>query len=103
MDASAEWFQAHGVQVPPGPEAIRPILARNGDPDEQLRSPRDGKPFVIRWGAQLPTQDPPYVWIYEEVGEGGRRFVGLSDMSVREMDENEFRAAPLAPLSRSRR
>ena len=89
--------------VPPrSVEDIRPLLAAGGDnPDELLRSPRDGQPFEICWGvninAPLPWAKTTPVLAYEKQGVDGSRWVLTAVRSVAPMTEEEFRGASFPP------
>jgi hypothetical protein len=77
---------------------LRPFLEQVGDPEQILRSPRDGLPYVIICGVdfrQLPiTTMPPPIMAYEQVGANGKRYV-LTVMGVMPMRDEEFAKAKL--------
>lgn len=57
-------------------EQLRPFLAEFGNPDEILKSPRDGESYVIIYGIDLrkPFPMPPPVWAHEKTGLNGKRW-----------------------------
>jgi hypothetical protein len=63
--------------------------------DELFVSSRDGKPYVVLYGAAA-TKGPPGpagspVVAYEQEGVGGKRFVASSMGAVEEVDEARFK------------
>lgn len=79
---------------------LRPLLADQGNPDEILKSPRDGQPLVICWGFDVmnPLASAPGtpVLAYEKKGVDGSRYVLISTPMgpmVQEMSDADFRAA----------
>jgi hypothetical protein len=81
---------------PPASEAqLRPYLKRYGNPDDLLRSPRDGRPYVIQWGINIQAARaklPPRVIAHEAAGVNGRRYV-LTVMGVGVMTEEQLAEA----------
>ena len=70
---------------------LRPQLEPLGDPEQILRSPRDGLPYVILWGvdpSQARTMPPPIV-AYEKVGANGKHYA-LTVMGVVPMSDQEL-------------
>ena len=66
------------------------------DVDALFVSPRDGKPYVIVYGAKRsaapsPTGSGAPVVGYEQVGVGGRRYVASALGAVEEVDEAAFK------------
>jgi hypothetical protein len=58
--------------------------------DQLFVSERDGQPFKIRYavvGSMMGSLEPV---IFEAEGVGGKRLVGFTDMSQREVDEAEY-------------
>ncbi len=94
-------FIAANHRPPRGPEDIQPLLAKMGSPDEILRSPRDGQPLVICWGADprklLSSAKSTPVLAYERRGVNGSRYVLTAIHSVELMPDAEFRAASFPP------
>ena len=71
-----------------------------GDPDEILRSPRDGEPFVICYdvdvlGALEWAQSTP-VLAYERRGDGSRWVLSIPG-GIFLLDEEEFQQASFPP------
>jgi hypothetical protein len=87
---------------PPQSEAdIRPLLEKEGKPDELLTSGRDGQKFVIVWGIDLRQ---PLPWVkgigvigYEAKGDGQTRFVLTTFRNAQEMTAEQFAAASFPP------
>jgi len=79
---------------PAGPDDIKPFLAEGTSLDDALRSPRDGEPFVIVWGAdpRKGMDVKPLVIGYEARGKNGRRMV-FTAMGVFAMEDAGFKAA----------
>jgi hypothetical protein len=70
------------------------------DPESLFVSSRDGKPYVIKYGAvEGPSGPGGYpVVAYEQEGVGGKRFVASSVGAVEEVDEARFKElVPDAP------
>jgi hypothetical protein len=80
---------------------LRPFLSELGNPDELLRSPRDGEPYVICWGVDLRTPLPwargTSVLAYEHTGASSKRYVLTTMRSVVLLTDTEFRQASFAP------
>jgi hypothetical protein len=70
------------------------------DPENLFVSSRDGKPYVIKYGAADGPPGPggyPVI-AYEQEGVGGKRFVASSVGAVDEVDEAKFKElVPGAP------
>ena len=79
---------------PAGPDDIKPFLPAGVSVDDALRSPRDGQPFVVLWGADPRTgmDAKPLVIAYEPQGKDGRRMV-FTAMGVFAMSDAGFREA----------
>lgn len=79
---------------PAGPDDIKPFLAEGTSLDDALRSPRDGEPFVIVWGAdpRKGMDVKPLVIGYEARGKNGRRMV-FTAMGVFAMEDAGFKTA----------
>ena len=85
---------------PPANEKELRTTLISDNPDETLRSPRDGEPFVICYGVDLFK---PLDWAktmpilaYENRGEGTRWVLGIPG-GVFELEEAEFQQADLPP------
>jgi hypothetical protein len=81
---------------PQNVEEIKPHLAKLGDPNELLTSPRDGKPYVIIWGLDLvnPKGSDNPIYAYEQDGRGGERIVGTT-LEIKAVSDAEFDALKL--------
>jgi hypothetical protein len=83
---------------PRGVEDLRSHLA--GNPDEALRSPVDGEPYVIVWGTDVRTPtisgDTLPIFIYERKGKDGRRHAADVMLGMPVLSEQEFRTAQFA-------
>jgi len=79
-------------------EELRPFLKDAGDPDQILRSPRDGQPYVVLCGVDFRKlridSIPPPIMAYEDTGKDGKRYV-LTVMGVMPMSNAEFAKAKL--------
>ena len=86
---------------PQSAEELKPALGKLGNPDDLLRSSRDGQPFVVCWGVDLLV--PPTwakatpVLAYEKRGVDGRRYVLTTRRRVELMPDQEFRKASFPP------
>lgn len=73
---------------------LKPYLAKFGDPDKALISPRDGQPYEITWGV-VPNRPPrsitvsPFL-VWEKSGKDGKRYVLDFLFRVRCLTEEEF-------------
>jgi hypothetical protein len=79
---------------PAGPDDIEAFLPAGVSVDDALRSPRDGQPFVVLWGAdhRKGMDVKPLVIAYEPQGKDGRRMV-FTAMVVFAMSEAGFKEA----------
>lgn len=79
---------------PAGPDDIKPFLPAGVSVEDALRSPRDGQPFVVLWGAdpRKGMDVKPLVIAYEPQGKDGRRMV-FTAMGVFAMSEAGFKEA----------
>jgi hypothetical protein len=94
-------FNAQYKKAPGNVADLLPFLKEFGNPDELLRSPKDGAPYVICWGVDLQV---PQTWArstgvlaYEKYGAAGQRYVLTTLRSVILMTDNEFRQASFPP------
>lgn len=74
------------------PEQARSIGIDSTNLDSHFVSPRDGKPYTVVYGFN-PKEKPPSgdpVFVYEQVGENNKRFVGFFGAKVKELDAGEF-------------
>ncbi len=85
---------------PPSNEQELRSQFSEGNPDEILRSPRDGQPFVICYGVNifgdLPWAKSTPVLAYEQQGDGSRWVLSIPG-GVFELDEAEFQKASFPP------
>jgi hypothetical protein len=65
-------------------------------PEQLLRSPRDGQPYVIVYGAALDPNGYGTILAYEKVGVEGQRYVITVSRDVKVMAEAEFARADFA-------
>ena len=63
------------------------------DVEKMFVSPRDGQPYVVRYGTKLPPPGPQGASIvaYEQTGVSGRRYVAYATAGTAEIDEATFR------------
>ncbi len=94
-------FNAKYAKAPAAAADLKPFLQEFGNPDDLLRSPRDGAPYVICWGVNLLVPQP---WVqstgilaYEQRGVQGKRYVLTTMRSVVLMTDDEFRQASFPP------
>ncbi len=71
-------------------------LGVRGDPDQVLRSPRDGQPYVILFGAALDAKGSQTILAFEQQGAEGRRYVLTLARGVKLLTQGEFDRATLA-------
>jgi len=72
------------------PDKLKRIGIDPGAIDELFVNERDGQPFKIRYsvaGSAMGSTEPV---IFEAVGEGGKRLVGLLNMEQKDVDETEY-------------
>jgi len=80
------------IQKVPANE-LEPFGVQTSDIDSLFVSPRDGQPYVIRFGTPLtpPSPNAPAaVVIYEATGENGKRWTFDAIGGVAELDETAF-------------
>jgi hypothetical protein len=88
---------------PTSTDHLKPYLKEFGNPDELLRSSRDGEPFVICWGVDLSapptwaTQGSTPVIAYEKRGSGGQRYVLTTMRNAMLLSEEAFKQASFPP------
>lgn len=58
--------------------------------DDVLVSPRDGMPFVIRFGTKIETSGSRTILAHEQHGQNGRRFVLTAALVIAELGQDEF-------------
>ncbi len=96
------YVAAHQGQSPSGPDELKNFV-KTAKLDEQLNvsdveevfvSPRDEKPFVVRYKTPMTvagTHVP--VLAHEEDGLNGKRFLAYANTKVEELDQRRFEAA----------
>jgi hypothetical protein len=81
---------------------LRPYLVKQGNPDQLLRSPRDGQLYEIRWGVSTrgfsPDTKLPAILAWERDGVDGERWV-LTVSGTMLMEDKEFARAKKAPVT----
>ena len=94
-------FNTQYAKAPAGVADLKPFLKEFGSPDDLLRSPRDGQPYVICWGVDLSVPQP---WVqstgvlaYEQHGAQGKRYVLTTMRSVVLMTDEELRRVDFPP------
>lgn len=90
--------QAYGRVVSKGktPAKIADLeaeLKTLGDPEELTKSARDGQPFVILWGTRF-TEPEAKMYMHENEGQGGKRFVLMTDGASYEVSDERFQTMP---------
>src|SRR5262245_13667664 len=66
------------------------------DVDEQLRSPRDGQPYVVIYGVPLDSDLRATILAYEKDGSGGTRYVFTQSGDMKQLTDAEFARADFA-------
>jgi hypothetical protein len=83
--------------APKNAEEIKPLLkqlSKDEEPDAMLRSPNDGEPYEVAWGARLDRQtDLKAILAYEKKGVDGKRYVITVARIVLQMNDADFEAA----------
>jgi hypothetical protein len=94
-----EHFTSEKHRAPRNDDELKPMFNELGDntnPDEILRSKRDGQPFVIYYGAKMDSDARDVVLAHEKDGADGKRYVLTLDRMVVEMSDAEFASAKFA-------
>jgi hypothetical protein len=84
---------------PRSEEELRRFFAEagaTGDPDQYLRSPRDGQPYVVLYGAALDPDGRNIILAHEKEGVEGKRYVITLSRDVKLFTEGEFANAEFA-------
>jgi hypothetical protein len=84
-------------------EDLVPFLEEFGDPDEILKSPSDGQPYVIVWGLdvmRLQERGVPTVVAFEKNGKDGKRYY-CNGLVVLQVNDEEFRKLPIPAAFKS--
>lgn len=77
-------------------------IGETGDPDQILRSPRDGELYVIRYGAPLDSDARDIILAYEKNGAEGKRYVLTQARRVQVVTDGQFATAKFAASRKSR-
>jgi hypothetical protein len=67
-----------------------------GDPEQYLRSPRDGQPYVIIYGTALDPDGRSIILAHEKDGAEGKRYVITLSRDVKLLTADEFAKAEFA-------
>jgi len=101
--ASAYDIVQSGKNRPPKDiDELRKVLTELHDaklmpaPDDVLISSRDGLPYVIVFGLSLGAQVSHDIFIYEQRGFDGQRYVMTMSRNVQQLSEDGFRGATFA-------
>lgn len=92
-------FSSTNNRAPRNDDELKPMfkeLGDNTDPDEILRSARDGQPFVINYGPMMDSDARDVVLAHEKDGADGKRYVLMQDRMVRVMSDDDFANAKFA-------
>jgi hypothetical protein len=95
-------YAAEKRKSPRSGDDLAPYLKSYGDPAEILRSPHDAQPYVIHWGARLESSPDATgkVFIHEQTGVEGQRWVLFTDGSIDKIDQARF--DQLSPATRNK-
>lgn len=66
------------------------------DLEQQLRSPRDGQPYVVIYGVPLDSDMRSTVLAYEQEGSGGSRYIFTQSGDMKLLTDAEFARADFA-------
>lgn len=80
-------------KVPTKLADLEPELKELGNPEELSKSARDGQPFVILWGTRF-TEKEAKIYIHEKEGQGGKRYVLMTDNATLEVPDDRFQTMP---------
>ena len=86
-------------RAPRNEEELKRFFAEagaTGDPDQYLRSPRDGQPYVILYGPALDPDGRNTILAHEKDGVEGKRYVITLSRDVKQLTEAEFASAEFA-------
>ena len=81
-------------------DLLAPLAGKQVDnPEDLLRSPRDGEFYEIVWGLDLSGRDNGYTGplAYEKVGVDGKRMVVNGLRQISEVDAAGLKALPFPP------
>jgi|SRR5262245_20043629 len=86
-------------RAPKSEEELRRFFAEAGatdDPDQYLRSPRDGQPYIVLYGTALDPNGRNTILAHEKDGVEGKRYVITLSRDVKLLTEDEFANAEFA-------
>ena len=86
-------------RAPKNEEELKRFIGETGatgDPDQILRSPRDGQPYVVLYGTPLDPDGRDTILAYEKDGVEGKRYVISLSRDVKLLAEDEFARAEFA-------
>jgi hypothetical protein len=87
-------------------EELRRFFAEagaTGDPDQYLRSPRDGQPYVVLYGAALDPDGRNIIFAHEKDGVEGQRYVITLSRDVKLLTGDEFASAEFAEVGKKKK
>jgi hypothetical protein len=87
-------------RAPRNEEELRRFFSEagaTGDPDQYLRSPRDGQPYVVLYGTALDPDARSTILAHEKDGVEGKRYVITLSRDVKLLTADEFANAEFAP------
>ncbi len=99
-----QYLGSHRGQAPVNEQELREFLETMSESERQkqgitdiskfFQSPRDGQPYVVRYGVQLGAPGPDGApWVaHEKTGQAGKRFIAFSTGQMDEVDEAKFQA-----------
>ena len=94
-------FNTKYRKAPANVADLLPFLKEFGNPEQLLRSPKDGEPYIICWRVDLQVPQP---WVqstgvlaYEKHGAAGKHYVLTTMRSVVLMTDEELRQASFPP------
>ena len=95
-------------RAPRNEEELKRFFAEAGatdDPDQYLRSPRDGQPYVVLYGTALDPDGRNTILAHEKNGVEGKRYVITLSRDVKLLTADEFARAEFAaePAGKSRK
>jgi hypothetical protein len=101
IERLAGWYQyyktKHNNKPPPNEQElvsfIQKELAQRGatdDPQELLKSPRDGQKYVIQYGKTNSTSPDRNVAVYESEGHNGKKLLAFESKWSQEVDDGQL-------------
>ncbi len=101
QEASERPEEFEGREMPTSETDLHKYLKEQGyeNPEEALKSPNDGQPYVIYWGIPLNEADdedennPQMVLAHEQHGVDGTRWVLFANGTVKRLSHADFEVA----------